>query len=142
MTYTTMPNDQQARNPWVPRALAVGLGALAFASGTIYSNHGTAVVSSGLPTVRLVRGGDPSKEEYLIIEDLPKKVAELLACAQEHCQSAIDTCKDDDECAANLKKLPTCVDGDWLKPECVAGLITPAGKPLEECIRTNCVTNE
>merc|ERR1712238_184007 len=105
-------------------------------------NHGTAVVSSGLPTVRIVTGRIRGHLKEVEIEDLPKKLDELLACAQEHGQPAIDTCVDDDECSANLKKLPTCIVGDWLKPECVAGLITPAGKPLEECIRTNCVTNE
>jgi len=134
-----MPNDQQARSPWVPRTLVVGLGALAFASGTIYSNHGTAVVSSGLPTVRVVGGRGGGGIEEVEIEDLPKKLAELLACAQEHCAIDLHTCKDDDECSANLDLLPTCVDGDWLKPGCVAGLITPAGKPLEDCIRKNCV---
>mmetsp|Transcript_31493 Transcript_31493/g.35272 ORF Transcript_31493/g.35272 Transcript_31493/m.35272 type:complete len:263 (+) Transcript_31493:96-884(+) len=39
MTYTTLANGDQNNSPWVPRALtAVGLGALAFASGTIYRN--------------------------------------------------------------------------------------------------------
>merc|ERR1712238_397490 len=97
----------------------------------------------GLPTVRIVTGRIRGHLKEVEIEDLPKKLDELLACAQEHCQSTIDTCKDDAECAANLEKLHTCVDVDagWLNPECVAGLITPAGKPLEECIRTNCVTN-
>jgi len=96
--YTTLKNEDQNNSPWVPRALtAVGLGALAFASGTLYrnSNSNDVVVA----TTTLVRGGGrcPFRCGSAFLED-------VCTCGMHECEYEFKDCRNDRVCFKDAKK--------------------------------------
>ena len=163
MTYTTLANGDQKNSLWIPRALtAVGLGALAFASGTHYRNSNNDVVAA---TTNLVRGGGgenkvftladdglTKKENALVmlavcpLPDVPAFLKPVCSCAMKNCGKEIDACGKDSVCYKNVtEELPKCFDvGSFPEFEdCADQLVTFAGPgvALQQCLVQNCVPN-
>mmetsp|Transcript_44381 Transcript_44381/g.50108 ORF Transcript_44381/g.50108 Transcript_44381/m.50108 type:complete len:140 (+) Transcript_44381:78-497(+) len=138
MTYTTLANgDQNNSSPWVPRALtAVGLGALAFASGTLYRNSNNNDV---VATTTLVRGGG-SANMVFTNDGLTKKENADGKCfsktCKEKCKDQINVCRTDKKCCEKCSEelCDTCS---------VSGIVEvgPFGgecKVLQDCLEKNC----
>jgi len=165
--YTTLKNEDQNNSPWVPRALsAVGLGALAFASGTIYrnSNNNNDVVAS---TTTLVRGGGGGEDQVFHLADdgLTKKendvvplavcsdlktpnLAPVCTCAkkkwnkEEGCQEEFENCTNDKKRGGCKGKVKECFEEQSIDGfrECMEQYET-LGKPivyLQLCLATRC----
>mmetsp|Transcript_52794 Transcript_52794/g.59012 ORF Transcript_52794/g.59012 Transcript_52794/m.59012 type:complete len:135 (+) Transcript_52794:130-534(+) len=129
MTYTTLANGDQNNSPWVPRALtAVGLGALAFASGTIYrnSNSNNDVV---VATTTLVRGGSGENMVFTLADD-DKCFSDT---CMEKCRDEIKACRKDTNCCENCSDelCDTCSRSDFVE-------VGPFGgecKALKKCLK-------
>mmetsp|Transcript_44380 Transcript_44380/g.50106 ORF Transcript_44380/g.50106 Transcript_44380/m.50106 type:complete len:154 (+) Transcript_44380:78-539(+) len=150
MTYTTLANgDQNNSSPWVPRALtAVGLGALAFASGTLYrnNNNNDVVVAS---TTNLVRGDGGENKVFHLgdvgpMADCPyKKEVNLeykCECAEKYCKPEFKACREDNKTDCN-DKIKKCFNKGKCENyvTCVNNM-AKAGPivPFQECLQQNC----
>jgi len=144
MTYSNIPTEDQ-KSVWFPRALiAVGLGAMAFVSGTIYSSNTTVPVATNLIRGGLGRGGllhalgvrygleAPTGElAFLYLQtacplvgvepDPTGDLAELCDCARK-CDDEGVACGTDDTCEHNaLVVIPDCLEDNALfeTPDCL-----------------------
>mmetsp|Transcript_48593 Transcript_48593/g.49376 ORF Transcript_48593/g.49376 Transcript_48593/m.49376 type:complete len:262 (-) Transcript_48593:220-1005(-) len=130
--YTTLKNEDQNNSPWVPRALtAVGLGALAFASGTLYrnSNSNNDVV---VATTNLVRAVCPFKPRNDFLE-------KVCICGMYRCEKEFYSCRKDPVCFRNVRK---CFSSFPEFQDCADQLDTFAGPgvALQYCLEENCPT--
>jgi len=161
MTYSNIPTEDQ-KSVWFPRALiAVGLGAMAFVSGTIYSSNTTVPVATNLIRGGLGRGGllhalgvrygleAPTGEMafwYLsntcplvgnLEPDPTGELAELCDCARK-CDDEGEACVADDTCLNNARvEVANCfedADIEDANKECVLALVTPPGEKLMKCL--------